>query len=92
MGLDFFRNILGLQRRFKRPGQEITNTFQTNATLIDSKWAEFFKKNNFLIGVSIDGPEDIHNHYRVDSSGRGSFVSVMKTAVPMNGYRERSGT
>ena len=78
MGLDFFRNAVKLQRKYKRPGQEITNAFQTNATLIDSKWAEFFRENNFLIGVSIDGPEDIHNRYRVDSSGRGSFAGVMK--------------
>ena len=78
MGLDFFRKAVELQKKYKKPGQEITNAFQTNATLIDSKWAEFFKENNFLIGVSIDGPEDIHNRYRVDSSGRGSFASVMK--------------
>jgi len=86
MGLDFFRNAVKLQRKYRRLGQEITNAFQTNATLIDSKWAEFFKENSFLIGVSIDGPEDIHNRYRVDSSGRGSFVSVMKGVKNLRKY------
>jgi uncharacterized protein len=77
LGLDFFRKAVELQKKHKRPDQEITNAFQTNATLIDSEWAAFFKKNNFLVGVSIDGPEDIHDHYRVDSAGKGSFDRVM---------------
>ena len=77
MGLDFFRKAVELQKKYKKPDQEITNAFQTNATLIDSKWAEFFRENNFLIGVSIDGHEDIHNRYRVDSAGKGSFGRVM---------------
>jgi len=77
MGLDFFRKAVELQKKYKKPGQEITNAFQTNATRIDSKWAEFFRENNFLIGVSIDGPENIHNRYRADSAGKGSFGRVM---------------
>ena len=76
-GIDFFQDAIGLQERYRRPGQEITNAFQTNAVLIDEKWAAFFKEHDFLIGVSIDGPAGIHDHYRRDAAGGGSFDRVM---------------
>ncbi|HOO90668.1 MAG TPA: radical SAM protein, partial [Syntrophales bacterium] len=77
MGLDFFRRAVKLQEKYKKNGQNITNSFQTNATLIDAKWAEFFREHHFLVGVSIDGPEEIHNRYRVDHTGSGSFDRVL---------------
>lgn len=71
-GLDFFRDALNLQKRYGE-GRKILNTLQTNATLLDDSFCEFFRENNFLLGVSIDGPEEIHNIYRNDS-----FSRVMK--------------
>jgi len=76
-GIDFFRHALTLQERYRRPGQTITNAFQTNAVLIDEEWAAFLKDHDFLVGVSIDGPADIHNHYRKDAAGTGSFDRIM---------------
>ncbi len=78
MGLDFFHKALALQKKYTKPGIKIENTLQTNGTLLDVKWAKFFKKNNFLIGISIDGPEDLHNAYRVDKGGKGTFSQVMR--------------
>ena len=56
MGVDFFARCLQLQREHRRPGQTILNTIQTNATLVDDTWARFLADNDFLVGVSIDGP------------------------------------
>ena len=56
MGVDFFRRSLEHQHRHARPGQRVVNTIQTNGTLIDDSWARFFKENDFLVGLSIDGP------------------------------------
>ncbi len=77
MGLDFFRRTLDLEERFRQPGQQILNTIQTNATLIDDQWAEFLKRNDFLVGVSIDGPRSMHDAYRVDKGGKPTFDRVM---------------
>ena len=78
MGLDFFRRAVELAEKHKKPGQRIEHTMQTNAVLIDDDWAEFFKENSFLIGVSIDGPKEIHDTYRVNKGGGGTFDQVMK--------------
>ena len=61
MGLDFFRLSLELERKYSRPGIKILNTIQTNGTLIDDDWATFFKNNQFLVGISIDGPRALHD-------------------------------
>lgn len=76
-GIDFFRGALSLQEKYKRTDQVITNAFQTNAVLIDDEWAAFLKEHDFLVGVSIDGPADIHDHYRKDAAGKGSFDRVV---------------
>lgn len=78
MGLDFFRRSVELARAALRPGQRAIHTIQTNGTLIDPEWAEFFKQNEFLVGLSIDGPRDVHDAYRVTKGGRGSFDKVMQ--------------
>ncbi len=72
MGLDFFRRSVELAERYRMPHQRIAYTIQTNATLIDDEWAAFLKEAGFLVGVSIDGPKEIHDTYRVDKSGKGS--------------------
>ena len=75
--ISFYEHALELQRRYAR-GRNITNTLQTNGTLITHEWAEFFHRNNFLLGVSIDGPEWLHNLYRPMRNGEGSWSRVME--------------
>jgi uncharacterized protein len=77
MGLDFFRRAVELQRKYAPAGASVTNTLQTNGTLIDGEWARFLAEHSFLTGVSLDGPAEIHDAYRRDSSGQGSFSRVM---------------
>lgn len=77
MGLDFFRRSVELAEKHRVPNQRIAYTIQTNATLIDEEWAAFFHDHGFLVGVSIDGPKEIHDAYRVDKGGKGSFDRVM---------------
>jgi len=78
LGINFFRQAVKFQKQFCRDEMRITNTFQTNGTLLDENWGKFFHDENFLIGISIDGPEDIHNFYRRDPKGKGSFKDVMR--------------
>ncbi|MGS0685598.1 anaerobic sulfatase maturase [Nakamurella sp. GG22] len=77
MGLDFFRRSVELAETMRLPGQRLVYTIQTNGTLIDDDWAAFFAENGFLVGLSIDGPREIHDTYRVNKAGRGSFDKVM---------------
>lgn len=78
MGLDFFRRSVELAGALKRPGQRIVHTIQTNATLLTDEWAAFLAEHGFLVGVSIDGPREVHDRYRLDKGGKGSFDRVMK--------------
>jgi uncharacterized protein len=78
MGLDFFRRSVELAKSYLRPGQNATYTIQTNATLLDEEWAAFFREHGFLVGVSIDGPRELHDAYRVNKGGKGSFDQVMR--------------
>lgn len=77
-GDDFFSRVVKLQKRCGAQGQIVSNSIQTNLTLLTEKWTEFFREYNFFLGVSLDGPEDIHNHYRHYPSGKGSFKQVME--------------
>lgn len=76
MGLDFFRKVVALQRRHAG-GRTVHNAFQTNGTNLDDEWCRFFAQERFLVGLSLDGPEPIHNRYRNDRGGKGSFDRVM---------------
>lgn len=78
MGLPFFELALALQKKYCKPGMTIHNTIQTNATQLDDDWAAFFKQHNMLVGVSLDGPRELHNIYRVDKGGKPSFDAVMQ--------------
>ena len=78
MGLDFFRKAIVLQQKYRRPGMTFENTLQTNGTLLDDEWCEFFKENNFLIGLSLDGPRHLHDYFRVDKGGKPTFDKVMR--------------
>jgi uncharacterized protein len=77
MGLEFFHEAVRLQKKYSN-GKKITNALQTNGVLLDDTWCAFLAENDFLVGLSLDGPEDIHNRYRVDHQGKGSFKAVMK--------------
>jgi len=78
MGLDFFKRAVQLVETYRKPGQTVAHTIQTNGTRIDDEMAAFFKENNFLVGLSVDGPKDLHDAYRVDKGGAGTFDRVMK--------------
>ncbi|MBN1323939.1 MAG: anaerobic sulfatase maturase [Methanotrichaceae archaeon] len=80
MGLDFFRKAMTVIQRYRRPRMIIQNTIQTNGTLIDDEWCQFFKENNFLVGLSLDGPREMHDAYRVDKSGKPTFDKVQRAA------------
>ena len=80
MGLDFFQRSVELQKKYQKPGTRIENTFQTNGILLNDEWCQFFHKNNFLIGLSMDGPKELHDFYRKDKGGHGTFERVMKAA------------
>ena len=75
MGIDFFRRAVELQKRWAN-GKTITNAFQTNGVLLDDEWGQFLAENRFLVGVSIDGPPELHDCYRVDKGQRPSFEWV----------------
>jgi uncharacterized protein len=79
-GLDFFKRSLEYQKKYAKPGTRIENTFQTNGILLDDEWCRFFHENNFLIGLSMDGPEELHDIYRKDKGGHGTFKRVMPAA------------
>ena len=75
--LSFYKRALELQKQYAR-GRHIENSIQTNGTLLNDDWCRFFKENNFLVGISIDGPKEFHDEYRRDKMGRPSFHRVMK--------------
>lgn len=77
MGLDFYRKAVELQQKYAG-GKIVHNTLQTNGTLITPEWADFFRENDFLIGISIDGPADIHDKFRKDKGGLPTFDKVMR--------------
>nr|PZN50291.1 MAG: anaerobic sulfatase maturase [Chloroflexota bacterium] len=78
MGLDFFKQAIAYQQKYRKPGMQINNALQTNAVLLDDDWCAFFAENNFLIGVSLDGPQHLHDAYRVDKGGNATFSRVMR--------------
>jgi uncharacterized protein len=78
MGLDFFKQAVEYQLRFRQDGARVTNGLQTNGTLLTAEWAKFLVRHQFLVGVSLDGSESIHNRYRTTASGMGSYASVIE--------------
>jgi uncharacterized protein len=79
-GLDFFRKVVEFQNKHARPGQRIENDLQTNGTLLDEQWAHFLKEHRFLVGLSIDGPKEVHDQFRVTKSGAPTFDTVFAAA------------
>lgn len=77
-GLEFFRRATALMARQARPGAVVGNALQTNGTLLDDAWGEFLARHRFLVGISLDGPAELHDAYRVAADGRGSHAEVLR--------------
>jgi uncharacterized protein len=78
MGLDFFERSVEYVKRYRRAGQQVAYTIQTNGTRLNDAWCVFFKRYGFLVGLSIDGPAELHDAYRIDKGGAGTFADVMR--------------
>ena len=76
-GIGFYRLAVGLQERYKRTGVTVINGIQTNGTLLDQKWCEFLRQASFIVGVSVDGPAHLHDHFRLSKDGRPTHSRVM---------------
>ena len=87
MGLDFFKRAVELQQKYRKPGTKIYNAFQTNGTLLDDAWCQFFRAHDFLIGLSMDGPPDLHDFYRVDKGGAPTHSKVLAAARLLQKHR-----
>ena len=85
-GKEFFRKAIALQQKYAE-GRTVENSIQTNGLLVDDEWCAIFRDNNFLVGVSIDGPESIHDAHRVDAGGQPTFARVMRGIEKL--YRNR---
>jgi uncharacterized protein len=77
-GIDFFRRVVAYQQQFGQSGHLVTNVVQSNGTLINDDWASLFAQYHFLLGISLDGPQQLHDHYRVTASGEGTYDLVQK--------------
>ena len=87
LGLEFFRKIVALEQKYKKPYQRIENDLQTNGTLLNDEWGAFLKEHNFLIGLSLDGPEELHDVYRVTREGAPTFKKVFAAAQMLQRHR-----
>lgn len=86
-GLGFYRRLIELQQEHNVHGVQIFNSVQTNGYTIDEEWAKFFAEHHFLVGLSLDGPKDVHNYMRQNSAGEGTFDRVMEAVKLFNRYK-----
>lgn len=86
-GLGFYRRLIELQQEHNVHGVQIFNSVQTNGYTIDEEWAKFFAEYHFLVGLSLDGPKDVHNYMRQNSAGEGTFDRVMEAVKLFNRYK-----
>lgn len=77
LGVEFFERAVEFQKQYCPDGVQIENAFQTNGVLVDDRWCEFFQSNNFLIGLSMDGPAELHDRYRYDKKGDPTFAATL---------------
>jgi uncharacterized protein len=80
MGLDFYRRSIAGEQKYAGSGTAIERTLQTNGTLLDEEWCIFLRENNYLVGLSLDGPRELHDAYRVDKAGNPTFDRVLRAA------------
>nr|WP_237487052.1 anaerobic sulfatase maturase [Vibrio hippocampi] len=92
LGLSYFEKVVQLQQQYCPDGVLISNDLQTNGTLLDDKWCQFLAKNNFLVGLSIDGPQMLHDAYRTNRAGRGTHQQVMKSVALLHQYNVKFAT
>ena len=91
-GLDFFRHVVALQKKYAKSNQRIENDLQTNGVLINDDWAAFLKEHRFLVGLSIDGPRELHDKFRVNKGGAPTFDKVMAAAQRLQKFGVRFNT
>ena len=91
LGVEFFEKVVALEKKYQRPGLHIENDLQTNGTLLNDEWYAFLRKNKFLVGLSIDGPQELHDRYRVNKGGKPTFdkvfaagLQLQKHGIPFN--------
>ncbi len=87
LGLDYFKNIVALQKKHKPEGKKLTNGIQTNGTLLDEEWCHFFAGERFSVGLSIDGPRELHDAYRVDKGQKPTHKQVLRAFRMLNEHR-----
>lgn len=87
IGLDFFKKAVELQNKYNLKNIKINNSIQTNGYKLNKAWAEFFVKNNFLVGISLDGTKKTHDEFRKDIKAEGTFYEVLKTIELLNKYK-----
>jgi uncharacterized protein len=87
MGLDFFKRSIDYVKKYTRPGMTLLHTMQTNGILLNEAWCEFFREQNFLIGLSLDGPQEMHDTYRLDKGGAPTFHKVMRAARLLQAHK-----
>ncbi|ETY14366.1 radical SAM superfamily protein, partial [Vibrio parahaemolyticus EKP-028] len=92
LGLDYFKKIVEFQAKYQPAGVKISNDLQTNGTLLNDEWCEFLSENHFLVGLSIDGPEMLHNAYRTNRAGRGTFKQVMNAVELLHKHQVNFAT
>lgn len=77
MGLDFYKRLMDWEKKYIKPGCNVSNALQTNGILLDEQWCKFLHEYNWLVGISLDGPKELHDFYRKDFAGKGTFDRVM---------------
>jgi uncharacterized protein len=86
IGLEFFNKVVLLQKKYAK-GKKIINSLQTNGTLLNDEWCKFLKQNNFLVGLSLDGPEEFNDRYRVDANGKPTLSKVINSLSLLKKYK-----
>lgn len=86
-GLDFFRNFVQLEKALKKPGVAVYHGIQTNGYCIDEEWASFFREENFLVGLSLDGLQSIHDTFRPDAAGSGTWARTIKALETLTRFQ-----
>lgn len=92
MGLDFYLKVVEIEEHYRKRGQRVYNAFQTNGLLLNERWAMFFRDNSFLVGISIDGPAEIHDSYRVTPQGKPTHGLVLEKIKLLQKYNVQFNT
>ena len=85
-GIEFYQNAVAIQKQYLPTGKKLVNGIQTNGTLIDEEWCRFLSKENFLVGISLDGTEELHNQFRTNRKGDGTFQMVINGLMLLQQY------